>query len=209
MTKSQVDKLGERLKIKRDEADLRLLDHYRLSFVDAYDHVLAVLRDNLKLAPTGRRAKTTESIIAKLNREHSRLSQLQDIAGCRIVVEDPAAQDSVVAALKFEFPDCKVIDRRDKPSHGYRAVHVIVRSHDKAVEVQVRTFLQHLWAEVSEKLADRYGIDVKYGGGPDLISSLLIRVSGLIPKVEAQRRASNYHELYGDIESLLWDIARL
>ena len=37
MTKSQIDRLGERLKVKREEADLRLLDEYRSSFAPAYD----------------------------------------------------------------------------------------------------------------------------------------------------------------------------
>jgi ppGpp synthetase/RelA/SpoT-type nucleotidyltranferase len=33
------------------------------------------------------------------------------------------------------------------------------------VEVQVRTQLQHLWGEISEKLADKFGVALKYGGG--------------------------------------------
>jgi ppGpp synthetase/RelA/SpoT-type nucleotidyltranferase len=37
-----------------------------------------------------------------------------------------------------------VIDRREKPSHGYRAVHVIVECGGRMVEIQVRTELQHL-----------------------------------------------------------------
>jgi ppGpp synthetase/RelA/SpoT-type nucleotidyltranferase len=206
MTRSQIDRLGERLKVKREEADLRLLDEYRSSFAAAYDHVLGVMRDELKLAPTGRRAKTTESIITKLKRERSRLSQLQDVAGCRIVVEDRAAQDLVIEAMRREFPDCKIVDRREKPSHGYRAVHVIVRSHEKIVEVQVRTALQHQWAEVSEKLADKHGIEVKYGAGPERIRVPLDRVATLIARVEAMADSPNYGEWYRGIESLLQDM---
>ncbi|GAC1306974.1 MAG: hypothetical protein NVSMB21_10350 [Vulcanimicrobiaceae bacterium] len=39
-----------------------------------------------------RTAKSTSSIVAKLQRESTRLSQIQDIAGCRIVVPTIAAQ---------------------------------------------------------------------------------------------------------------------
>ena len=63
----------------------------------------------------------------------------------------------------------KIKDRRENPSHGYRAVHVIVFVNGKAVEIQVRTELQHLWAEKSEKLADSFGQEVKYGGGEELV----------------------------------------
>lgn len=49
--------------------------------------------------------------------------------------------------------------------HGYRAVHVIVFLDDARVEVQVRTALQHEWAEAFEKFADRVGRGVRYGLG--------------------------------------------
>jgi ppGpp synthetase/RelA/SpoT-type nucleotidyltranferase len=78
---------------------------------------------------------------------------MQDIAGCRVVVPDIPAQDRVIARLDQMF-DATVIDRRVKPSNGYRAVHVVVREVGLPVEVQVRTDLQHVWAESSEKLAD-------------------------------------------------------
>jgi len=34
-----------------------------------------------------------------------------------------------------------------------------------SVEIQVRTALQHLWAELSERLADVVDSSIKYGGG--------------------------------------------
>lgn len=80
LSKTQIDRLGDRLRRGPiDEADLRLLDSYRKSFADAYDHVIRVIREPLNLAPTGRPAKSTTSIIEKLKRESIRLSQIQDI----------------------------------------------------------------------------------------------------------------------------------
>jgi len=43
------------------------------------------------------------------------------------------------------FSDVKLDDRRAKPSHGYRAVHLITKVAAKPVEIQVRTELQDGW----------------------------------------------------------------
>jgi len=138
LSKTQVDRLGNRLR-KGDisEADLPLLDGYRRSFTDAYEDVVRKIRDQLGLEPTGRPAKSTTSISAKLSRESIRLSQIQDIAGCRLIVPDILTQDEVVAKLKGLFDKLTVVDRREHPSHGYRAVHVIVDRRGKLIEVQV------------------------------------------------------------------------
>ena len=85
LSKTQIDKLGERLKSgSPDEADLRELDEYRRSFGAGYEHVVGLVRGRLRLEPTGRPAKSTSSIVDKLRRESIRLTQIQDIAGCRI-----------------------------------------------------------------------------------------------------------------------------
>ena len=126
MTKTQIDLLGNRLR-KGDisEDDLRLLDTFRRSFADAYEEVIATIRNQLALQPTGRPAKSTTSIIEKLRRESIRLSQMQDIAGCRLVLPNMAIQEQVVDGLHHVFSKVVVIDRRQHPSHGYRAIHVI------------------------------------------------------------------------------------
>ena len=101
---------------------------------------------------------------------------MQDIAGLRIVVADLAAQNEAVEKLRHLSP-CVIKDRRANPSNGYRAVHLIFNVDGCPVEVQVRTKLQHDWAELSEKLADA-DIDIKYGGGPRSIRVGLHSLSG-------------------------------
>jgi hypothetical protein len=168
MTKSQIDQLGNRLRTGTiSDADLRLLDAYRRSFGPAYESVLGVIRHQLQLEPTGRPAKSTSSIVEKLRRESIRLSQVQDIAGCRLIVADVLTQDDVVQRLTELFVKTTILDRRVRPSHGYRAVHVVVALEGVLVEIQVRTLLQHTWAELSEKLSDLIDPSIKYGGGPD------------------------------------------
>jgi ppGpp synthetase/RelA/SpoT-type nucleotidyltranferase len=81
-----------------------------------------------------------------------------------------------------------------------------VRTDEKLVEIQVRTALQHRWAEVSEKLADSHGIEVKYGGGPEGIRDWLSKIAALIARIELQRRSPDYEDLHRDIERLLQDM---
>jgi putative GTP pyrophosphokinase len=189
---TQIDRLGDRLKQGgEEEADLRLLDEYRRSFSEAYDAVVRTIRQQLTLGPTGRRAKSTGAIVDKLRRESIRLSQIQDIAGCRLIVSDLAEQDRVVASLRASFDDVDVVDRRERPSHGYRAVHVIVRVNDKTVEVQVRSTLQHRWAEISEKLADVSDPALKYGGGEPRLRRLLSDLSRVVEDAEKRRDISH------------------
>lgn len=186
VSKTQIDKLGERLKKGSiSEDDLRLLDVYRRSFTEAYEFVVGAVRKELGLEPTGRPAKSTTSISEKLKRESIRLTQIQDIAGCRLIVADIASQDQVVQSLGRLFEKTSIVDRRQKPSHGYRAVHVIVTHLGKMVEIQVRTEFQHLWAEFSEKASDVMGSEIKYGGGDKETRKLLVVASETVDIMES------------------------
>jgi ppGpp synthetase/RelA/SpoT-type nucleotidyltranferase len=183
VNKSDLDRLGDRLRGGISPEDLTFLDTYRRGFRNAYDSVVDRVRAELGLEASGRPAKSTPAIVDKLCRSSMRLTQMQDIAGCRVVVPDIPAQDRVIARLDQMF-DATVIDRRVKPSNGYRAVHVVVREVGLPVEVQVRTDLQHVWAESSEKLADAFGSQLKYGGGPKEIRELLDDFSKMIGDFE-------------------------
>jgi putative GTP pyrophosphokinase len=184
ISKTQIDRLGDRLKGGvHTESDLRLLDDYRRSFGEAYEVVIRTIRQGGEF-PTGRLAKSTLSIVEKLRRESIRLSQMQDIAGCRVVVANIVQQDRFVASLRTLFPGVSVIDRRGNPSYGYRAVHVIDEISGKPIEIQVRSFLQHLWAELSEKSSDVLDPAIKYGGGPDEWRYLLKKTSEAVAAFE-------------------------
>jgi ppGpp synthetase/RelA/SpoT-type nucleotidyltranferase len=186
ISSTQIDRLGDRLRSQSiTDADLELLSEFRRSFGPAYEAVVEVLRTSLKLEPTGRPEKSTSSIADKLRRESLRLRQMQDIAGCRAIVGDVLKQDEAVMCLTKSFADTSVVDRRITPSYGYRAVHIIVRQHGIPVEVQVRTELEHSWAQLSEKLSDVLDPSIKYGGGREPLKSKLLRLSELVGKAEA------------------------
>jgi ppGpp synthetase/RelA/SpoT-type nucleotidyltranferase len=185
LSKTQIDRLGERLRVGAiDRDDVIMLASYRSQFRPAYEHCVATLHRELGLIPSGRPAKSTVALQNKLRRETVRLSQIQDIAGCRIVLSDGLVQDNVVSAVCRNLPSHVIVDRRKKPSHGYRAVHVIARVGGAAVEIQVRTPLQHLWAEVCEKFSDTLDPAIKYGGGPENVRELLLRLSDAIAQDE-------------------------
>jgi len=151
----------------------RLLEAHASVLTD----VVTTVRSQLDVAPTSR-IKNTGTILEKLDRHGgSWLKSMHDIAGMRIVESvDRNGQDELVERLAQLFADCsrtpRIVDRRVTPSHGYRAVHVIVFPEDIAIEIQVRTRFQHEWADTFEKLADRIGRDIRYGAPPrDWLSS--------------------------------------
>jgi ppGpp synthetase/RelA/SpoT-type nucleotidyltranferase len=109
------------------------------------------------------RRKRLESILSKLDREPSmRLTQMQDIAGCRAILGGVASVDRLVeiyrkSNLKHKLHHVKDYIRNPKPS-GYRGVHLIYEYFsDKRktwnglkIELQVRSKLQHVWATAVE-----------------------------------------------------------
>lgn len=71
-----------------------------------------------------------------------------------------------------------------------RAVHVIVENSGKLIEVQVRTPLQHLWAELSEKLSDVVDASIKYGTGD---RDILIILNVMSQKIKDQELTEAAH----------------
>lgn len=212
LSRSQVDRLGERLGSSEypDPADLDLLDEFERSFEPAQSFVISLIRERLRLDPTAR-TETVHSVVAKVRRERTALSRMQDIAGCRLVVADLVQQGSVVEHLcELPWDGHRVFDRRATPSHGYRAVHVVATTMGRHVEVQVRTILQDLWAQVSEKMADRFGLEVKYGGGPAEGQALLAQFSADIAMVEELRDRVRKLEdaLHSQLTELMGTLAR-
>jgi ppGpp synthetase/RelA/SpoT-type nucleotidyltranferase len=119
------------------------------------------------------RVKTTGTLLDKLRRDPTlKLRSIHDLAGARIVIDgnlndqDQAKTDIIEAFVSCPRPPI-VKDRRERPSHGYRAVHVIVFPENLPVEIQIRTDLQNGWAQFTEYLGDRWGRGLRYGLGPD------------------------------------------
>lgn len=195
LSKSQIDKIGEQLRKGTATPDtLKALAVYQAEFDTPYKYIENILTKKMYLEITGRPAKSTLSIIEKLRRIKSRLSQIQDISGCRTIVHNISEQDDTIARAKFWFPDMVVDDKRDNPTNGYRAAHLIVRNSGKIIEVQVRTRIQHLWSTISEKISDIFGQELKYGKGDSLILSLLNELSEASLKFDLAANELHRHQ---------------
>lgn len=199
LSRSQIDRLGDHLRRSAtpDADDLRLLADLRREYDGPMVRVQHLLEERLGIESSSR-LKTVNTIVEKLRREKTRLSTMQDVAGLRAVRDMTLnEQDSLVEQILGLFPDGQIVDRRQTPTHGYRAVHVIMKDDGFPVEFQVRTSLQDLWAQAFEKLADVLGREIRYGhlpsaqepGGPqarEVIEGLQV-LSVAIAKVEDVR----------------------
>lgn len=130
-------------------------------FVAKVDGGKPVIAQRLKRLPT---------IVDKLVREPGmNLSRMHDIAGCRAVLPTVAQVDAVADGLNRQkrWDVVRHYDyiRRPKPD-GYRARHLVVRKRGQLVEVQLRTSLQHSWAELIERADRELGLKLKGGEGP-------------------------------------------
>ncbi|MBI4898726.1 MAG: hypothetical protein HY827_10230 [Actinobacteria bacterium] len=131
------------------------------------------------------RQKRLQAIADKLQRISSRLPQMADIAGCRVVVEQIDAIHEVAAHVREGFDVIDVDDylENGKPV-GYRALHLIVEIPDSnpfmaedsrgaKVEIQVRTKRQNEWADQIERVTGTTGYDLKTGDVSELPAELV------------------------------------
>jgi ppGpp synthetase/RelA/SpoT-type nucleotidyltranferase len=171
LSNSQITKLGERLRNGDfSEDDLTLLDEFRQTYneidVQAYQIIQSALASRADWTCTKRKRKTQQSIVDKLRRQPQlRLPQMQDIAGCRIVIQGGSQAADTFSKLlidAFASPQWK-IERKERHAHGYRAIHIIVRKGQKFYEIQLRTYAQDVWANLVERLSDEKNT-LKYGG---------------------------------------------
>ncbi len=151
--------------------DLEALHELLVAYSDILAGAVSVVHAGVGIVPTSR-VKSTRTILEQLDRHGgARLGTIQDLAGMRIVSAfDRDGRDWVVGQLIALFEGRRrprIVDRWKQPVAGGAAVHVIVFPEDLPVEIQVRTRLQHEWADLLEKLSDRVGHGIRYGEPPD------------------------------------------
>lgn len=202
LTENEIDALGRRLAVaglnELNEADYQA---FRTGFAGALAEVTDALIRCTGSALAGRRTevgsriKAIDSVVSKLQRKETPLSTMQDIAGCRLTV--PTMDDLRTATdwLHEQLAIQRTKDyTRKGQKGGYRAVHLIVLTESgRFAEIQIRTEVQHAWANLSEKLA--YGIDrlIKAGGGPPDVRRRLLALSQqgwLVDSLMEQLRAT-------------------
>ena len=203
-SKSQVDKAGRI--IREHFADPKLLDSdseanlsgafgVLVDYRSAHQYPLGKANMGLRSMVTTagcpveitQRLKRIPTIVDKLRREPTiRLSTMQDIGGCRAVLNSIDEIRRVERRLKKNRPPVRVSDYITTPrDSGYRGVHVIVAYDDRMIEVQLRTQAMHEWAITVERLSGRLGEDLKSGRGPHQVRDLLESISEAMAIEEA------------------------
>ena len=187
LSRTQIDRLGARLRERAEPADLEMLQELLLAHAEPLRAVAAELA-SVGLHPTTR-LKTWPTIVEKLQRESSMgLKGMRDLAGARVVVGlTLLEQETALSTVLGIWPDARVIDRREQPMHGYRAVHVVPRVDGCFVEVQIRTGLQNVWAQLFEALADGWGRQIRYGLPPDDPEAPADNLTGTTPSEKVTR----------------------
>lgn len=147
------------------------------------------------------RVKTKESLDKKITskNKYKSLSEITDLVGFRIVAFYSTDIDAIAKIIDREFfiDEDNSIDKRkaiEPDRFGYMSLHYIVSLKDKRAnlpeyinfkgfkfEIQIRTILQHAWAEIEHKL----GYKSKSSMPSEIKRSLSI-LSGTLELVDSQ-----------------------
>ncbi|HEY8777321.1 MAG TPA: RelA/SpoT domain-containing protein [Gaiellaceae bacterium] len=185
--------------IDTDE-DLRaaalLMLHFRSGFQDPLHRVTMGLRSFVKTegAPVivAQRMKRSPTIAGKLVRMPTvRLTQMQDIAGCRAILPTQRHVYQVVRRIRRNsIIKGDPADYAAQPKEtGYRAVHVIVERRGRLIEIQLRTPFQQRWAAEVDRAAGQVGIALKDGQGPPEIADAFAELADEIADMGDDPRA--------------------
>lgn len=182
----------------------RLLDEYEAARNQYHDYArsLAGLMENLlshrkiQTHSVAFRGKDTTSLAGKLRRpdkSYAQLTDITDLAGVRITTYFADDVDLVAEVLSSEFSlDQKAsIDKRQfsNPNQfGYRSLHYVLSFGANRAElseyrnfagfkceVQVRSILQHAWAEIEHDLGYKSA-----AGVPAILRRRFARIAGLL-----------------------------
>lgn len=158
--------------------------------------MVKTVRGNDEIRP-GQRFKRFDRILEKLVRyPRMRLSQMEDIGGCRLVLPTIDGVYSVLGRIKHNWQDASVTDYIETPKpDGYRGIHVIKRRGGRLVEVQLRTPGQHAWAEAIEASSPRVRFNLKDGEGPADLREYFKLASERIYREEAGESQDSAAEL--------------
>ncbi len=157
------------------------LDFYRTSHLGPITKVTLLLQS--WLAQYGQpyyiaqRLKRKPQILRKLRRFKSRLTQLQDIGGCRIIVRKNENVDLLCDFIRKQAEKTnglsvdKITDYRGKgrDDSGYRALHILLKQDGTLLELQIRSKIQHYWAESIERTSVVYGHYLKEQEGDRVV----------------------------------------
>ena len=149
-----------------------LLERYRNLESIVNERMNQIFSDKLSLIHVTHRIKTPDSIKGKLERKpdlYSSIYDIYDILGFRVIcyISDDVDLAAKLIAENFRVDWKRSKDKReiiDARSFGYVALHYVCALPDDNnnlwFEVQIKTILQHSWAEIEHDLGYKTEIEV-------------------------------------------------
>ncbi|KAB0604052.1 RelA/SpoT domain-containing protein [Castellaniella defragrans] len=205
LTKTRIDRVGIALskgEFRSEEELLELegiFDEYRKSHLQPLSETTIELQHWLNLYGDSyyiaQRLKRKPQIVRKLNRLSVRLTQLQDIGGCRIIVEKNQDVDRLRKYIEEKISNqsnfnlIRTTDYREKgrDDTGYRSLHLIFEKNGIKLELQIRSRIQHYWAESIERTSVIYGYHLKEKEGDQAVIDYFKKLSDIFYEIEAGR----------------------
>lgn len=183
-SKKRVDKAGNNFRNqKENKEDAKVLEKWRASHRQVLNTFQTLLRNRAKRAEgkiiIAQRHKRKSTIIDKLRRHPKmKLSQMNDIAGCRVIFENIEAlyefrENLYNSRLRHNLKnDPDRYDYIKSPKNdGYRGIHDIYSYNRNSryggllIEIQYRTLVQHSWATAVEVMGFVTDNNLKFGQG--------------------------------------------
>jgi len=202
-SKSKINLAGDAIKnsdfSKMDEKTaLSILSNWRSAHAYPMQIFYGTAKRYARNSLVAQRLKRLDSITAKLQRYPTmRLSRMQDLGGCRIIVD--SIQDLEKVRLKYKNSRMRhTLIREDdyianpKPD-GYRGVHMVYSFRSRmpdspynelSIEVQIRTSVQHLWATAIETLSLPLKSNLKAGLGDKRVLRYMELIAALMAEKE-------------------------
>ena len=155
-----------------DLEDLEIIHEYRNQHKDIICSIFSDLCEISKKIHNNAvvvfRLKKIDTIVRKLSRVETGLDRLQDIAGCRVIVDSIAQIYTIVEKLKSSshIRIKRTTDYIEEPrDSGYKSYHLIVEKvgFEHEVEIQIRTRNHHYWATFVEIIDHTFNIKIKEG----------------------------------------------
>jgi hypothetical protein len=150
-------------------------------------------------ALSAQRIKRLDSIMLKLHdREQMKLSQMQDIGGCRVILPtvlqvQELAEHYEASPVVHEMLNPKDYIAEPVPDSGYRSLHLKFRFRGRGtsepwdglkIEMQIRTQRQHRWATAVEAAGTLKGQLFKSRRGDEDWRRFFLLTSGLYAALE-------------------------
>lgn len=193
---------------KLDPHCQKLIEEYR-SLLPVYSHIAEIIPERLRsffddagivVAAVEHRVKTESSLKGKLRLKGSKYNSIYDITdlvGIRVITFYTDDVEKVASVLErlYEIDWENSIDKRkihEIDSFGYLSIHYICRIPESSYsvpeypelnkirfEVQIRTVLQHAWANMDHDTGYKSGVEI-----PRIYQRNMSRLAGMLELVD-------------------------